>query len=203
MAKYSNRLQGCFCKIEHPLQSLQFEYHFLGLKILHVWLTYRATFQWPYQKKNAILTRSMKIDLVIGLLCKLLQSTELTQRHFLHIIKEALPIRACIIHNFVLRDIFDDFQPLCWTVFYIYETIRNLIYLEIVLSSIVSRRDFVYSDHTSFVHRMMMMMHGKPHEFYELISPHAGTHHVQLGSQWASFWIYAHESSSILHSLLL
>ena len=44
----------------------------------------------------------------------------------------------------------------------------------------MSRRDFVYSDHTSFVHRMMMMMHGKPHEFYELISPHAGTHHVQL-----------------------
>ena len=44
----------------------------------------------------------------------------------------------------------------------------------------MSRRDFVYSDHTSFVHRMMMMMHGKPHEFYELISPHAGTHHVRL-----------------------
>ena len=81
------------------------------------------------------------------------------------------------MYSFVLRDIF---QPLCGTVFYIYETIRNLIYLEIVLSSIVSRRDFVYSDHTSFVHRMMMMMHGKPHEFYELISPHAGTHHVRL-----------------------
>ena len=135
----------------------------------------------------------MKIDLVIGLLCKL-QSLHCC--HFLQIIKEAHQLEH------VLRDIFDDFQPLCWTVFYIYETIRNLIYLEIVLSSIVSRRDFVYSDHTSFVHRMMMMMmHGKPHEFYELISPHAGTHHVQLGSQWASFWIYAHESSSILHSL--